>query len=388
MKSDEVFNFDDAVQDVDYDTGVEDLGLGAGLSFDLNDTGTAANLDFNLSADNPITPKLEMDKDVIASLEDNDGGDNDDNDATILGSDEEAEFIREVLARKGVVDPEKISIEDENGEIQIVSFNDLDRETQLNILSSETESDSESNFDLNENELQLVTYLRENNITVDELFERQRLQVLEELGEQVGKINFDEISDEDLYLLEMQSTYNISEDEALKSLEIEQQNPDIFAKKIEKLRSDYKEAEVAKIEEEQAAILQQQEEEYQQFGQELFEVAKSIDHIGGLTLNDVEKGEILDAVLELDESGTTKFSELFKDKNNLFRLAWFALKGEEAFEKLHLHYKEVIEQTRKEAKASSTKSNEEYKFRLSNNKTKAKTNKVDNDVFVIENHIQ
>lgn len=370
--AEEVFDIEDAIQDTDFGGGLQDLGIDTGLMFDPNDVATADNLDFPHEPfePSPLDPDIE------------DG----ENESTSNGEpDAYDDFIREVLSRKGVSDPNAISIENENGEIEIVSFNDLDKDTQLNILTSEDEQLDEAP-ELREDEANLLNYLRENELTVEELFERQRASILEELGERVGGIDFESIDPEHLFLLEMQSTYNMTEEEALQQLELEQQNPDLFNKKVEKLRSDYLEAEQIRAQEEQAAIIQQQQEEYEQFGQELFEVAKTVDHIGGLTLSDQEKGEVLDAVLDLDENGATRFSELFKDKNTLFRLAWFALKGEEAFEKLHSHYKGVIEQTRKEAKKATKEPT--YKLRVSNNSVKKAAKKQEDDTFSIEDFIK
>lgn len=383
-------------------SNIEDDDVGFELHTGLMNESDISNIEMiqnnlGFQDDSAPTPKLEMDKDLVAlynkPTDINDGVDTTtvatttaqsnggDSPSKINGDNQEVEILKDILTRKGVKDFDKIPFEDDNGEIEYHAFDDLDYETQLDILTSIQEDDS-TGLNLDQSETELITYLRDNNLTLQQVLDKQRDVILEELGEQVGRIDFDSVSDEDLYILEMQSAYDISEEDALVSLEVEKQNEDIFKKKIQKLRADYKQAEENRIEEEEQTVKNQQEQEYQQFGQGLFEVAKTVDQIGGLTLEDADKGEILDLVLELDTNGASAFSKMFQDKETLFRLAWFALKGEEAFDKIHTHYKEVIEQTRREAKGVTTKESG-YKLRISN-KDKTTTKVKKDDIFSID----
>lgn len=427
-------DIDDIVSNIG-DDEISDLGLGYGMSSDLVDPTTNDNMGFNvpkgaIAKDSPFNMsnqssapvKFEGEPDSVPSADKpakaipktpqphsgtnamTDVDENGDNDGATKGSNDGGnggtpadevgdDFILEILQSKGIVDPSKIPFfkDDESDEIEYKDFNDLDRETQLNILTSiKEEGTTDVPPTLNEDEGTLIQYLRDNELTVQELLDRQREQIIEELGEQIGRIDFDTISDEELYVLEMRSTYEIDDEQANESLELEKQNPELFKKKIDKLRNDYKHAEIEKLEAQQYAEQAQKQQEYEEYGQQLFEVAATVDNIGGLTLDDDEKSEILNSVLDLDGQGSSKFTKLFEDKEALFRMAWFALKGEEAFSKIHSYYKEVIDNTRKEVKKAAS-APKEYKVRLSpgakQKDTAIRPDQKDNNVFNIEEHI-
>lgn len=224
-------------------------------------------------------------------------------------TEDEPDLISIILKSKGVEDPSKIRMYNDAGEIEEVSFNDLDYETQVNILTSKEEEISDVPK-LNEDELELISFLRQNELTVEELLEKQRSAILEEMSEQVGRVDFEEISDEELYFLELKSTYNLLDEEAELLVNKEKEHPELFAKKVNKLREDYKEAEKERERAELESIEEQKQLEYEEFSTGLFETAKGIDEIGGLTLSDKDRQEVLESILSPGADGVSQFTKL------------------------------------------------------------------------------
>lgn len=66
-----------------------------------------------------------------------------------------------------------------------------------------------------------------------------------------------------------------------------------------------------------------------------------------LELEDQDKDDVLRCLLEKDAQGQSKFIKLLEDPKMLFRLAWFAEKGDEAFDTIHQYYKKEIETARR-----------------------------------------
>ena len=69
----------------------------------------------------------------------------------------------------------------------------------------------------------------------------------------------DDLSDDELYILDLESRVGeISEDEAAQELSIAKQNEELYKKKVEGIRKEYKEREDFISEQEQAELIQQQ----------------------------------------------------------------------------------------------------------------------------------
>ena len=66
-----------------------------------------------------------------------------------------------------------------------------------------------------------------------------------------------------------------------------------------------------------------------------------------LELEDDDKEEVLQFLLNKDINGQSDFVKLLNDPKALFQLAWFATKGQEAFSTIHDYYKKEIDMARK-----------------------------------------
>ena len=115
----------------------------------------------------------------------------------------------------GVFDSKAIQFENEDGEIETVDFDTLDKETQLTMLRELADPG------LSEHEIQVVNYLRQNNASFDDVvnyFAEQKLQeYLTENPDQVRQkvYSIDEYTNDELYLADLKNKYPDFTDEEL-----------------------------------------------------------------------------------------------------------------------------------------------------------------------------
>ena len=113
-----------------------------------------------------------MDDVLIPNNQDTDNDSNQDNDVPNNDNDkdehqeeEDEDVITALLKEQNITDRNKIQYEDENGQIQELPFDSLPLEDQLNILKGTREDTHNDSDDLDEDEIQLINYLRNNNLT-------------------------------------------------------------------------------------------------------------------------------------------------------------------------------------------------------------------------------
>lgn len=297
-------------------------------------------LDFNEYSDDNVTPEVEDDM-FSTNTEDNELSSIED-DLFGGGNTENSELISNLLAQRGITDASKIQIEDEEGNIQELDFNSLPIEEQLEILQQETP-------ELDDSEIETINYLRENGVGIQELIEYHRNQAIQEyLQAQQIDYTVDNLSDEELYKLDIASRYeDLSEEELEIELQKELNNPDLFKKKVDKLRDVYKQEEIAEQSELAKQAELEEEQNYQTLVDSMVEIAQGTTELFDLELEDEDKEEVLQFLLGKDINGQSEFVKLLNDPNALFQLAWFATKGQEAFSTIHDYYKKEIDTARK-----------------------------------------
>lgn len=297
-------------------------------------------LDFNEYSEDPIIP--EVGDEIFSTEQNNDDPSNIEDELFGKGKTENSELINNLLAQRGITDASKIQIEDEDGNIQELDFNSLPIEEQLEILQQETP-------ELDDSEIETINYLRENGIGIQELIEYHRNQAIQEyLQTQQTDYTVDDLSDEELYKLDIAARYeDLSEEELEIELQKELNNPDLFKKKVDKLREVYKQEEIAEQTELAKQAELEEEQNYQMLVDSMVEVAQETDELFDLELEDEDKEEVLQFLLNKDINGQSEFVKLLNDPKALFQLAWFATKGQEAFNTIHDYYKKEIDLARK-----------------------------------------
>ncbi len=280
---------------------------------------------------------LELDKidDVNAVPEDPIDGDDDffeDGQQVII---EDDSVLAELLKLKGIENG-KITLLDENNEEQEVSFYELSKEEQLEILNP---SEIEDNYGLDDSEVELINHLRSNNLTINQFLENYKQSIIDSVGTSDGEsYDIDAYDDQELYMLDLKNKYDLTDDELVKELEKELQDETLFKKKVDVLRTEYKQLEDQYKETQKAEFEKQREEQYNRYAEQMVNVALETPEFYGIELEDDEKNEVLSFLLDLDENGASEFYKTLNDPKKLYEAAWFLRYGKESFDALKNAY--------------------------------------------------
>ena len=240
------------------------------------------------------------------------------------------DYLSDFLKTRGIDDASKIKFEDEQGNIEERSWDSLSKEEKLNILNTPIEQQEQISDQLSEEEIQLLNSIRQSNLTPS-----QYLQQIQ--GEQVTQepqYKIDDLSDDELFLLDLESRVGeLTDDIAAQALSNAKQNEELFNKQVEGIRKEYKEREDYQLQQEQEELAQQQQEAYNQFQDTIINSIDQFNSIGNLDLNfdDSDKEELAQFMLSRDEAGNNYLWQALQDPETLTKAAWFILNGEEAF---------------------------------------------------------
>lgn len=257
---------------------------------------------------------------------------------------DEQSLLESVLKSRGI-DFNNIKIEDtETGVIHSVPFTELSREEQIELLNLE-----EDDYNLDDDEINLLTFMRENNLNSESLVNYYKQKGIEEYLANEGAVyKVDELSDEDIYALYIKNNYGdiLTEDELVDEVNKAKENSESFEKKVNKLREIYK----AEEEERLAAEAKQKEEQDSQLSEEelnkiigtLREAGKNIKTIGGFDLEESDIDSTMDYITKPQITGRTKLASDLDNPDTLFKLAFYATHGDELIEAIHEHYNNVL----------------------------------------------
>ena len=254
----------------------------------------------------------------------------------------EGDFMSDFLKTRGIDDLEKINFEDEEGNITERSWNDLSKEEKINILNMPLETpqvDNDNN--LSEEEINLLTQIRQSNMTPSEYLQ----SIAGEQVEITPQYKIDDLSDDEVYLLDLESRVGeLTDEEAAQALTNAKQNEDFFKKQIEGIRKEYKEREDFKAQQEQAEVEQQQQEAFEQYQAKVVDAIDNFTSIGNFDLNfeDADKDELAEFMLSRDAAGNNYLFEALQDPETLTKAAWFILNGEEAFNTISDYFTQQI----------------------------------------------
>lgn len=255
------------------------------------------------------------------------------------------EVINELLKSKGITDG-KIKIIDEDDKESEINFSDLTLEEQLQILKDE---ERESDYDLDESEINLINKIRESKVSVDEYLEQYKKEILDSVKDSSSQTyDIDAYDDSELFLLDLKNKYNFTEEELAKELEKELKDEDLFKKKVEILRAEYKNLEDQEKEARKQEFEEKQQQEFNEFAQQMVNIAVETPEFYGIELEDDEKNEVLSFLLDIDERGNSEFHKALADPKKLYEAAWFLRYGKESFDALKNAYESEISKLKKD----------------------------------------
>lgn len=268
------------------------------------------------------------------------------------GEPTEDDIITTLLKDKGI-NPEAIKFENEAGEIEEKSFNELSREEQLQILNYDG---SDDDFGLAEDEVSLINELRASNLSADEYKKYIAQQAIQEYldsnQEDTPVYGIDSIPDDELYLIDLKAKVpELTEEDASAELELAKQNEALYQKKVQGIRNEYKKKEelLAQQEEEEQRLAA--EKAAQEFEDTIVAAIQENDTIdlgeSSLTLSEDDMNEIASFILDSDVAGVRHIAKALNDPKTLVGMVWYALKGQEAFSQITDYYKQKITEASK-----------------------------------------
>lgn len=290
--------FDDSLLDDNFVQETEDVDLGFQSMADLEKD--VVKTEDDVTEDTPTT-----DTHAAENAQDTDA------------STEELDIMSQFLQSRGIRDGKTIVYEDEEtGETSEVDFSTLSKPEQLQILSEI------SSPDLSEDEIQTINYLRENNVTLQDVityYQDQAVKAYIENNKVESTSSVDSYDDDVIYLAEMKRRFpSMSEDELESELEAAKSNEELFKKKVEVIRDTYKQEEEKQAQEAIEAQQRQQEEYQKEFVNQLNNFSYVLmDHTDPksdkLVIEDADRQAIYDYIFKKGPNGT---SQLVDDLNN------------------------------------------------------------------------
>ena len=257
------------------------------------------------------------------------------------GQENEGDFMSDFLKTRGIDDLNKINFQDDEGNITERSWNDLSNEEKINILNMPLETEQGDNQnDLTEEEINLLSHIRQSNMTPSEYLQSIAGDTVEMTPHKI-----DDLSDDEVYLLDLESRVGeLTDEEAAQALTNAKQNEDFFKKQIEGIRKEYKEREDFKTQQEEAEREQEQQQAFENYQAQVVDAINGFTSIGNFDLNfeDADKEELADFMLSRDQAGKNYLFEALQDPETLTKAAWFILNGEEAFNTISDYFAQQI----------------------------------------------
>ena len=313
-------------------------------------------------------PDMDDDFGVIEENEEDINESSETNEEPETTEEPELDVWHQYLKDLGVSDYKAIQFENDEGEIETVDFDTLDKETQLTMLKELTDPG------LSEHEIEVVNYLRRNNASFDDVinyFAEQRLQqYLTENPDQVHQkvYSVDEYTNDELYLADLKNKYPDFTDEVLLAeLDAAKLNEELFNKKSDIIRQQYKEQEDRQKQEAEAA----EQQRYEDLQQNIVNAVLNFKEISidpdpesedwrGLEIEDGDRQNILSYLLDQDQEGKSRLVRDIEDPNELIKLSWYKLYGDETFKHITGYWKGLLKEARQE-NAKLSKQIEKYK---------------------------
>lgn len=289
---------------------------------------------------------------------DNDGdkpwielSENDENDEPDPKEEVDDTLLDAFLKGKGI-NPTSVKFKNDDGEIEEKNFNDLSREEQLEILNYD---DSSDNYGLDDEEISIINELRSYNLNAEEYKNYIGQQAIRSYLEQNNveqSYQIDNYTDDELFIADLKSKIpELTDEEALNELEIAKQNENLYSKKVNSIRNDLKQKEDSINQQNQEDLKLQAEKEAAEYEKIITDTLQRNDSIdigdSSLKMSEDDMNEVASFILDSDAAGVRYIAKALNDPKTLVEMAWYALKGKEAFSQISSYYKQKITESAK-----------------------------------------
>lgn len=268
-----------------------------------------------------------------------------------------SDVLSDYLRMKGI-DPDNIQINDEQDNPSYSSFKDLGRQEQLDLLRSLDSTDDGNDYDLDDDEIDLINSIRSSNMSIEEFVsDIQNRAVQDYVNSGMGnhqQYSVDQLSDQDLFVSDYKARMpNASDDEVISALNAAMSNQQSFENMMAGLRQAYKQQEEDYIENQIKAS--EERARRQQEGYENI-IVDTLNNMGSIKLGKLQaeldeddKYDIAGTILDSDTTGTRRLARLINDPETLVKMVWYATKGENAIDEMQRYYMNEINTRQKAA---------------------------------------
>lgn len=295
-------------------------------------------------------PVAEEPIENVDNNDDNDGNDEEPTEETPEVNDNDLSAFESFLKSRGVRDGKTIVYENDEGETEEVDFNTLSKDEQLEILNSISDPG------LSDDEIYTINYLRQNNASLQDVityFQQQAVDAYIKEHNVEPTYNVDDYSDDELYFADIKAKYpDMTDDEINDELQLAKTNEDVFKKKCEVIRNNYKTIEENRIKEEKELEAQQQKQYQDSFANVLNSFERiTLDYKDPnsdyLILEEDDRNKIFDYVFKPTTSGMSAFVEDLSKPEVIAELAWYRLFGADTISDISGYWKNELKKARK-----------------------------------------
>ena len=253
--------------------------------------------------------------------------------------DSSKDYISMLLESRGI-DRNKVQILDEEGNPTEVSFDSLSEQDKFDILNYQDDPVLPE-----DHEIQMINFLRQNNMTLQDFAEWQRQEAIQEyLSQQQVVSDTDSYSDEEIVAYDYIKRFgeSMSDEEIDAEIERLKADPEAFAKRVTLLRNAFKAEEEAQAKLYQDEAAAKQAENEKMFVNTYHQAMAGIDSIQNTELDDNDRDELLRFVLEKDQANRTGLSKAMDNPENVLKMAWYLLHGEERVDAMIDYFQKEI----------------------------------------------
>ena len=253
--------------------------------------------------------------------------------------DSSKDYISRLLESRGI-DRNRVQILDEEGNPTEVSFDSLSEQDKFDILNYQDDPVLPE-----DHEIQMINFLRQNNMTLQDFAEWQRQEAIQEyLSQQQTVSDTDSYSDEEIVAYDYIKRFgeSMSDEEIDAEIERLKADPEAFAKRVSLLRNAFKAEEEAQAKLYQDEAAAKQAENEKMFVDTYHQAMAGIESIQNTELDDNDRDELLRFVLEKDQANRTGLSKAMDNPENVLKMAWYLLHGEERVDAMIDYFQKEI----------------------------------------------
>lgn len=337
---------DDLVIDVDGDIAANagsatDTDLSPGhLPDDGNSSEDDITFDTEDNATKTTTTSVNSSDDITVGDADRDTNDDNGDDTTKDTATSDLSGIEQYLATFDI-EGGMILFDDGTSE----HFDNLDAAKQKEVLDDLHDSqvsDIADDYGLEDSELSLINYCRDNDITIQQLIENmadQRVDTLISM-KSGAETNFDSMEDDTVFMKFLQKTQPEADTTKLEASLAEAKATSSYKATVDTLRNQFKGEQSQMIQQQNKAEYQAKMADVESQRTAVVAAARDINDIAGIQLTDTVKNGILDKVLDINEDFDSKFvEEALGGPEEAFKTAFWYYYGEDILQQRDDYWK-------------------------------------------------